>query len=303
MAVTLAAVEDSNPSTYIRIGDEDSTDSFNLGDPEDLSKPTTKPITASLRSTLKHLRARGGFRSYFRELRSYIDFAGISFATLVFFIGRIPLPGPVFIKSYAWILTNSMLFATWEMAWIHRIIARKSRKTSYWRMLGFRQWPKIAPAAALYYVPFIVTSPLHAIPAARSKTTYGEPVYEMFKLLCSILVTSALTSALRGLLCLPARAIFVRVVASLLPEDAELIVQFDSSFGGKVQPESTGGSGKLSIKDAWTTWEWSARIRCVKMALKALALQLLLYSMGIMLITGLVALDQYIYSLDVVRRV
>ena len=291
MAVTLAAVEDSNPSIYTRIENEDPTNSFNTSDPEDLHDSTTEPITANLRLTLKYLRARGGFWSSFRGLRSYIAFAGVSFVMLFSILSNIPLPGPDFIGAYVRILGNSMLFATWEMAWIHMIIADKSPKTSYWRMLGFQHWTKIAPAAALYYaVLFIVPAPIPAGPIALYKLTSGAPAEEVFKSVCRITVTNGLVSVLRGLLCLPARVIFVRVAASLLPEEAKPIVQFDRAFGGKVKPESMGGSGKLGIKDAWITWEWSARIRCVKMVMKTIAVQGVLYASGISLIMGLLAL-------------
>ena len=39
----------------------------------------------------------------------------------------------------------------------------------------------------------------------------------------------------------------------MLPDEDEAIVPFDRSFGGKVVPAILGGSGKLSIRDAWKT--------------------------------------------------
>jgi hypothetical protein len=77
------------------------------------------------------------------------------------------------------------------------------------------------------------------------------------------------------LLVLPADVTLTRVQASLLPDAEETIVPFDRSFGGKVIPEIVGGSGVLSMLDAWKSFDWSSRIRLVKAYAKIYALQIL----------------------------
>ncbi|KAK1145251.1 hypothetical protein N8T08_004404 [Aspergillus melleus] len=88
------------------------------------------------------------------------------------------------------------------------------------------------------------------------------------------------------LISIPAGAIFIRVAASMLPGENDPIVPFDRQFGGEVRPNKMGGSSKLGIKDAWTTFEWDAMIRDTKIALKAIAIELALAIVGLLLVFG-----------------
>ena len=72
----------------------------------------------------------------------------------------------------------------------------------------------------------------------------------------------------------PAEVTLTRVQASMLPEEDEAIVPFDRSFGGKVEPAITGGSGCVSMLDAWKTFDWAARLRLVKLYVKIFAIQI-----------------------------
>jgi hypothetical protein len=76
----------------------------------------------------------------------------------------------------------------------------------------------------------------------------------------------------------------------MLPEEDDPIVPFDRLFSGKVKPEAIGGSDKLSLVDAWTTFEWAARIRFVKIILKTLAIEAALCVVGTLLVIGELAL-------------
>jgi uncharacterized membrane protein (UPF0182 family) len=76
----------------------------------------------------------------------------------------------------------------------------------------------------------------------------------------------------------------------MLPEEDETIVPFDRSFGGKVSPAITGGSGKIGIVDAWTTFDWAARVRYAKVTGKALAIEVALCVLAFLVIGGQFAL-------------
>ena len=84
----------------------------------------------------------------------------------------------------------------------------------------------------------------------------------------------------------PAEVTLTRVQASMLPEEDEAIVPFDRTFGGKVEPEIVGGSGCVSMLDAWKTFDWSARIRLIKLYVKVAALQVVTTIMFMFIFVG-----------------
>lgn len=84
----------------------------------------------------------------------------------------------------------------------------------------------------------------------------------------------------------PAEVTLTRVQASMLSEEDEAIVPFDRTFGGRVQPMVTGGSGRVGMLDAWRTFDWAARIRLVKLYVKIFAIQVATVFMFIAVIVG-----------------
>ncbi|GFF27695.1 hypothetical protein IFM46972_02141 [Aspergillus udagawae] len=289
---TLAAVEDSNPKTYVRLDSEDSHDSFDPNDPEVAAASTTKPIASGLRSAIKHLRARGG--SCFRGFRMYLAFTGFDLGAGLLIRGIVVIPiHSVSVSIFSTFLKQfiaSMPFATWQMAWVHLVIAEKSPRSSYRRMLGLRHWPRIAPAAALYnFLMCAASLPISAAGPAGWVAMMAAP-FEGYRGLLFVLAISILPVVFLTLASVPARGIFARVAASMLPEEDDPIVPFDRLFGGKVKPEIVGGSGKLGLRDAWTTFDWPARTRFVKVILKALAIEVALFVVGMLLMQGELAL-------------
>ncbi|KAF4972357.1 hypothetical protein F66182_17752, partial [Fusarium sp. NRRL 66182] len=83
----------------------------------------------------------------------------------------------------------------------------------------------------------------------------------------------ALFLVLYVLIQMPAEVTFIRVAASMLPEDDETIVPFDRSFGGKVTPEIVGGQGKIGIVDAWKSFSWGSRMRFLTVVGKVFLVQ------------------------------
>ncbi|KAF7171090.1 hypothetical protein CNMCM5623_003546 [Aspergillus felis] len=295
---TLAAVEDSNPKTYICLDSEDSNDTFDPNDPEVAAASTTKPITSGLRSATKHLRARGGIWSCFRGFHMYLAFTG--FANLgagLLIQATVVTPDHSvsfsFFSSFFGQFIASMLLATWQMAWIHRVIADKSPRSSSRQMLSLRHWPRIAPAAALYNflrcAPFCLPI-VAAGPAGAGWTPNAVVTDQGYKGFLRFIAIYILPAVLIPLASIPARGIFTRVAASMLPDEDHPIVPFDRHFGGKVKSGIVGGSGKLGLRDAWTSFDRPARTRFVKIILKTLAIEIALGVFGILLIMGEVAL-------------
>lgn len=156
-------------------------------------------------------------------------------------------------------------------------------------MLGYQHWRRIAPVAVLHNVVMSVTYSVN-LAASRfvgrviwvilggehGKGSSGGNAEGGIGVVLLIMFFLLLT--------VPVKAIFTRVAASMLPEGLDPILPFDRRFGGKVIPE--GGSETLSIMEAWTTFEWSARVRYFKVFLKALALEVALGVLGGLLVIG-----------------
>jgi tetrahydromethanopterin S-methyltransferase subunit F len=284
---TLAAVEDTNPDIYVRIAS--NPDPTKPADDEDaeLATPTPpKPITSKLRTAVQHLRSRAGFWSRFRGIGMMMAYT----AVIGFLSSLIPVRsflGQFFVHSFL-----SILLATWQMAWVHIVISEPSPKRFYQRIPSYKTWIKIAPAAALEDV---LTSAAFFLPMSFASffgwldTTTGDDVPSMVTLY-RFMGATVIPAILAFLITMPARVIFVRVAASMLPEDDETIVPFDRSFGGKVSPAITGGSGKIGLMDAWTTFDWAARVRFAKVVGKTVAIEVAIGVLAALLLGGQVIL-------------
>lgn len=176
-----------------------------------------------------------------------------------------------------------MLLATWQMAWVHLVIADKSPRKSYRRIFGFQNWSNIAPAAALYnglisVGAFFIPNPLGW---TVGLTLAGMVESPGFLVLLIMLVVPVL---IVPVVSFPARAVFIRVAASMLSEEDDPIVPFDRLFGDKAKPATIGGSRNISLRTAWTTFEWGARVRFLKTILKSLAIEIALIMVGFLTI-------------------
>jgi hypothetical protein len=164
------------------------------------------------------------------------------------------------------------------MAWVHIVISEPSPKSAYQRIPSYKSWIKIAPAAAVedilvaaaFFIPMSIANFAGWLDISNDKEVPS--MLALFR----FMGVSVVPAILALLISIPARVIFVRVAASMLPEEDETIVPFDRSFGGKVNPAITGGSGKIGIVDAWTTFDWAARVRYAKVIGKTFAIEVAL---------------------------
>jgi hypothetical protein len=288
VVATLAAVEDTNPDIYVRIASTPNpikpTDAEDDEDTEMASATPPKPITSKLRTTVQHLRSRAGFWSRFRGMGIIIAY------TLVmgFLSSLIPVRsflGQFFVHSIL-----SMLLATWQMAWVHIVISEPSPKRFWQRIPSYKTWIKIAPAAALedilssaaFFLPMYVASFFGWL----DTNSDIPPMTNLYRFMGATVIPAILAFWIT----MPARVIFIRVAASMLPEEDETIVPFDRSFGGKVSPAIIGGSGKIGLMDAWTTFDWAARVRFAKVIGKTVAIEVALGVLASLVLGGQVVL-------------
>lgn len=272
---TLAAIEDSHPDIYVRIdADINPTKPVHAVDSEAPAAETpVKPVTSKLRTTINHLRARAGPWSRFRGLSMFIVYM-VARGVLV---SLAPLRVDDFFGQFVVNFIAEVLLANLQMAWVHIVISEPSAKRFYQRIPGRKEWVKIAPVAALqylavgavFYLPLALVKLFGGWDAIRKPDDSVPAAHTICKLF-GIVVGPTL---LAFLVAIPAQAIFIRVAASMLPEEYETIVPFDRSFGGKVVPAILGGSGKVSVADAWRTFDWPARVRYVKVIGKVFAIE------------------------------
>ncbi|KAE8330434.1 hypothetical protein BDV39DRAFT_32499 [Aspergillus sergii] len=274
VVAALAAVEETNPDIYIRVKTDSNPDkNVDAAEPEaDILRP--QPITNNLRTTIKHLRSRAGFWSRFRGFGLFFTYSlaeGFLFSIL-------PLSMTNFAGQLVARMIIGMALANLELTWVHIVISEPSPKRFYQRIPGFKSWLRIAPVVAFeqgavcaaFYIPLLITGAAGALSGLVVDPNANLPPAELVSRAATAI---AIPSLLAGLVAIPARAVTIRVAASMLPKEDEAIIPFDRSFGGKVVPATLGGSGKLSIKDAWATFDGPARIRYLKVIGKAFAME------------------------------
>ncbi|BCS17333.1 uncharacterized protein APUU_10161A [Aspergillus puulaauensis] len=265
---TLAIVEDSDSDLLLRVDNDPANKQ--PGDPtaQDMGVEgvAAKPITSKLRTTVRHLRARGGRLAIFR---------GFGMAMLGGFIGMVPSFRVQY--SVVWLLVakliTAVLVANIHVAWVHIVISEPSSKSFYRRIPSFRSLPKVFPAFALMYVgSSTVAATITFLGLLIAGTENDTPVDFTKGVRESDFIIYTIALLVGFLVSVPAEVIFTRVAASTLPEEDESIVPFDRSFGGKVAPAVTGG-GVLSIADAWNTFDRDGWKRYIKATVKAWLMQ------------------------------
>ncbi|CAG8152344.1 unnamed protein product, partial [Penicillium nalgiovense] len=226
-----------------------------------LSAPAShKPITTKLRTTIRHLRARAGFWSPFRGF----EISLISSFTLACLLSFTRACSSSILVEIVAQFCIGMLLAPWKMLLVHLVISEPSPKCFYQRIPGYRAWIKIAPAAAFQEIPISAYKLLQ-----RAIETVNWCNLDSF---LDLLIGTGSSSAIRVLIppvvvylaVIVTRAIFIRVAASMLPEEDKPIIPFDRSFGGKLKPSIRGSNGCLTLSDAWVTFDWPSRIRFTK---------------------------------------
>jgi len=274
---TLLMVESPQALLYEPLDTIDPDAPINKNTDPELVLVKQKPITASFRTTIKHLQSKAGFCARFRGIALFVVYSMLlsmvsNFMRVLPFVPR--GTAPVF---------ATVLLANFSLAWTHIVISDPSPKPWYRRLPAARVWKKIAgPTAVLaiaeqlaIIIPEVVAihSGLAKIDPNSAKDLSGA---EKQIITLKAFGIFALCAVLGLVLVVPANVTLTRVQASLLADDQESIVPFDRSFGGKVIPEIVGGTGVVGLLDAWKTFDWNARVRLIKAYVKVFAMQMAL---------------------------
>jgi len=174
----------------------------------------------------------------------------------------------------------SVLCAQLSLGWTHIVISEPSPKAWFRRLPTIKMWKKVAGPTALFAVAeqLSVMLPLYlaiSLGLTRDPNDIANlPDRQQKAIVAKSIGIFALGLILAFLVVIPANVTLTRVQASLLNDAEETIVPFDRSFGGKVIPEIVGGTGMVSILDAWKTFDWAARIRLIKTYVKVFLMQI-----------------------------
>jgi hypothetical protein len=288
----LAMIENPNPPAYepVPLNDNDAAAAAATfhGDEEDaptsrLSPGTPRTITSSVRAINRLLLSLGGIRSNFRGL-----WMGLVFAVATGLVGLLTSSFVPASLSFLATLPASLALVQLATIWLHTAIRRPDPSKRAWRSPPFRRtfeatclpvlvnWVAVAVASQ---VPLLVARALglpvwsvhrpHEVPAVGDVNPHAAAWQGLVVFLIGVL--------LEALLVLPSRVMLVRVQASLLPPDDDVIVPFDRSFQGKVQPEVIDGKGYVGMRDALVTFDRESWIRLYKLYAKLFGLTVAIY--------------------------
>ena len=255
----------------------------------DLFLVKQKPITAKMRTAIKHLKAQGGRLARFRGLHVSIIYHAIHGLIVKLFTSGSSHP---LLRPFVAVITTIALCRL-QMTWTHIVISAPSTKRWWQRFPSVKAGKNVIIPTAVYaiavqaavYVPgglFIAAHDTLRNPAAYGDNPATVQKIALLQLFLVILVAISIVV----LIVIPADATLKRVQASMLPEEDEAIVPFDRTFAGKVKPEILGGSGAVSMLDAWKTFDRSARIRLIKLYGKIFAVQVATTFMFILVVAG-----------------
>jgi hypothetical protein len=231
------------------------------------------PITAKFRTAVRYLRERAGFWSRFRGISLWIVYHFLFARLSQFFSVWVPMGIDAILAA--------VILARLRMGWTHIVISEPSKKYWFQRLPSWGSWKKIVlPTLVLTVCEQITLGLPIALWFAFGLGRFNDPqkIADLNNAECNILLLKGLAVIFLGFfsavaIVVPAMVTLTRVQASLLPDEAETIVPFDRSFNGKVVPAVVGGSGAISMLEAWKTFDWNARVRLLKLYGKTILMQ------------------------------
>lgn len=260
-----------SPTTYEPADKEEKEGLLETG--PTITLVNQKPMTSSIRATLKHLVANGGRFARFRGYRIHVLHSMLFALVSTFFSAALPrVPGQAVLVA----ALSGMAVANVHAAWTHKVVSMPSTKSFFRdRLPGKASWKVLAlPAAinaAMPYISIYLTCGVGMLLGLHNLDSEKVREYNGAQAACLIIrgivmVVFAIVCTL--FLCLPAIVTLVRIEASILPEDEDTIVPFDRTFGGKVVSKMMGGTGNIGFLEAWRSFTWEARRRLIKLFFK-----------------------------------
>lgn len=249
---------------------EDSTDKEPLLEECEVTLVQQAPITSSIRTTLQHLRETGGLLGRYRGFSMFVVYIflasqfSIVFSFLPFGLGDV---------------LTMVVLSTIRMGWTHVIVSAPSSLPWFRRLPSMKTFKSVAPITALQatseelaiLIPFLFASALGLF-ESMDRQASGETIVDPEACLVKIFAVAVVFFAWVIAVVVPISTVMARIHASLLPENQETIVS--------VHREA------MSIKEAWKSVDWNARVRVYKAYLKGFAIQMsiiILYSVFIYL--------------------
>lgn len=275
---TLCMIE--SPTSAITVTPSTQEPSFKEGEKETLLEagPTIavvnqKPITSSIRATIRHLVDNGGRLARFRGLRIHILYSMLSSVVFTFFRSILEfLPGRLVLSAA---ITGALL-ARVHAAWTHKVISAPSDKSFWQRIPNKSHWktltvPAVVASAMTYMSMYLTIGMAMLLGFTDSASGHEEPgrvpnCAQKIAFIARVLAIVIFAVSCSLFLCLPAMVTLARIEASILPEDEDTIVPFDRTFGGKVV--SVAGTSVVGFLDAWRSFNWEARRRLIKLYVK-----------------------------------
>ncbi|KAF2130564.1 hypothetical protein P153DRAFT_338481 [Dothidotthia symphoricarpi CBS 119687] len=235
-----------------------------------------KPITSSIRGTIKHLVANAGRWSRFRGLRihalysfAFVFVAQIFDSVLPHFCGQAVLVAAL----------SGAVVAPVHAAWTHKVVSLPSEQSFWQRIPAKSHWKTLAlPAAIKSAMPYISVYIIAGVAMLFGLHNIDQETFDSYdaaqvaSLIFRGIATLLIAVSCTLFLCIPAIVTLVRIESSVLPEDQDTIVPFDRTFGGKVVSQHLGGSGKIAFLDAWRSFNWEARRRLIALYVKSFAM-------------------------------
>ncbi|KAK7218627.1 hypothetical protein V2G26_006630 [Clonostachys chloroleuca] len=283
---TFVIVEDENAPDFEPLVPK-SPKNGKSGDEEEDVPVTPVPVSNSIRSIYRLLRANGGFFANFRGLSVYLVERFVTVIILHSTIRCLGLYLGLILGPVLHLLCN-LLLAQLSTAWVHIVITPASPLRWWRRLPAFSTtvkavWgPMFLFSIASFlaeWAPFVIAKAVHFPLGFHAAMVAQDGQKPTLGFACLLLVKyfAVLAGSILAviLLIVPTRMILVRVQASLLPVDEDAIVPFDRSFGGRVQTALVGGRGFATITDVWSTFSRAVMGRLIKLHVKVIAINVL----------------------------
>jgi hypothetical protein len=257
-----------------------------------------KPITASLCTTMRHLRSVGGFFARWRGLGINMVYSlayALVSSILSGILGPLIFGTTLFGNTVVSILTSLMLVRV-HMLWTHTMIAHPTTRSFLQRIVPRAQCkplvlPTLVYAAAqqaTFLVPLGVAHllDLTTFPDDALRAAQQDDCAALASLALRILAVP-LTAALIALgVLLPASATLTRIEAALLPGDMQPVVAFDrAALVGSIDLTARGSSRALFVA-AWRSFDRAARVRMLKLYAKMLGAQIAVALVGLQIMAA-----------------
>ncbi|KAE8317392.1 hypothetical protein BDV41DRAFT_39714 [Aspergillus transmontanensis] len=215
--------------------------------------PPSQPsntVTNSLRTTINHLRTLVGNSFYLRGF-ALVLLHDIARDTIL--PGLLPVEGNSALKRDIRSLISVALLTNLQVLWVHIVITKPSQKFLFQQLPSLNCWLQVIPIALLEFilrrlvVPITLFIELYLIHAVRMMDIDLD--LDTSHAAGHVYALAALAPRfVEFWLALPARVIFVRIAASMVSDDDELIIPLD--------PRLKGGA-PVGMFDAWRRDSWA----------------------------------------------